>query len=88
MNEAHCRRDPGHRRTRGRGNGTTGDQGTEQYCNGRGTGPGHARLVAQGTNSVAAVMAGVGGGGVNRGGGNSWWRLWETAGAGVAVARA
>ena len=55
MNEAHCRRNPGHRRTRGRRNGTTGDQGTEQYCNGRGTRPGHAWLVAQGTNSVAVV---------------------------------
>ena len=54
-NEAHYRRNPGHRRTRGRGNETTRDQGTEQYCKGRGTGPGHARLVAQGTNSVAAM---------------------------------
>ena len=32
-------------------------------------------------------MAGVGGGGVSRGGGDSWRRLWETVRAGVAVHR-
>ena len=32
-------------------------------------------------------MAGAGVGGANRGCGSSWWRLWETAGAEVAVAR-
>ena len=32
-------------------------------------------------------MAGTGGGGVSRGGGDSWRRLWETARAGVAVAQ-
>ena len=54
------------------------DQGTEEHCNGRGTGPGHARLVVAGVAqgggsgwcgsgrrqwlSAAAVMAGVGSG--------------------------
>ena len=43
--------------------------------------------MAQSTNSVAVVMVGVSGGGVSRGGGDSWRRLWETARAGVAVAQ-
>ena len=44
------------------------DQGTEEHCYGRGTGPGHARLV------VAGVAQGSGSGSVQRYGRDGWCR--------------